>query len=87
LAEARALAERFPGVAKRRLVEMATTAGARAHGRNDLGRLSKGHRPGVLAVTGWLDAADDPCAWILRQPVKERRWVAPRTFGFGGVPS
>jgi cytosine/adenosine deaminase-related metal-dependent hydrolase len=87
LAEARALGDRFPTVPKVRLVEMATAAGARALGRDDLGRLSKGRRPGVLAVTGWLDPSDDPCAWILRQPVKERRWVAPRTFAHGEMPS
>jgi cytosine/adenosine deaminase-related metal-dependent hydrolase len=87
LAEARALAERFPTVPRRVLLEMATTAGARALGRDDLGRLTKGRRPGVLAVTGWLDPSEDPCAWILRQPVKERRWVARRTFGDGGALS
>jgi cytosine/adenosine deaminase-related metal-dependent hydrolase len=87
LAEARALADRFPTVPRRVLLEMATAAGARALGRDDLGRLTKGRRPGVLAITGWLDPSEDPCAWILRQPVKERRWAARRTFGDGGALS
>jgi cytosine/adenosine deaminase-related metal-dependent hydrolase len=80
VAEARALADRFPSADKRLLVEMATAAGARALGRPDLGRLSKGRRPGVLAVTGVLGAGDDPCAFVLRQPAANRTWLArPKT--------
>ncbi len=78
LAEARALADRFPSVSKQRLIEMATTAGARALGRPDLGRLAKGCRPGVLAVVGTLGASEDPCAWVLRQPASARKWIARR---------
>jgi cytosine/adenosine deaminase-related metal-dependent hydrolase len=78
LSEARALAERFPSVPKGVLTDMATTAGARALGRDDLGRLVKGLRPGVLAIEGELSAGDDPCAWVLRQPATNRRWIARR---------
>jgi cytosine/adenosine deaminase-related metal-dependent hydrolase len=78
LAEARALADRFPSVDKRVLVEMATAAGARALGRPDLGRMSKGCRPGVIAVGGVLGPNDDPCAFVLRQPASNRTWVARR---------
>ena len=78
LGEARALADRFPSVPKGKLLEMATTAGARALGRSDLGSLQKGFRPGVLAVSGQVPASGDPCAWVLRQPLAARRWVARR---------
>ena len=78
LAEARALADRFPSVDKRVLVEMATAAGARALGLPDLGRLAKGHRPGVLCVEGPLGPGDDPSAFVLRQPGAKRKWVARR---------
>jgi cytosine/adenosine deaminase-related metal-dependent hydrolase len=87
LAEAKALAERFPSVPKGILVRMATAAGAHALGRADLGRLTKGLRPGVLAVTGQLAANEDPCAWVLRQPVTERKWIAGRGNSItGSVP-
>jgi cytosine/adenosine deaminase-related metal-dependent hydrolase len=76
LAEARALADRFPSVDKRVLLEMATAAGARALGRPDLGRLAKGLRPGVLCVGGSLGPNDDPSAFVLRQPASNRTWVA-----------
>jgi cytosine/adenosine deaminase-related metal-dependent hydrolase len=76
LAEAKALADRFPSADKRVLVEMATAAGARALGRSDLGRLAKGSQPGVLAVGGALGPNDDPCAFVLRQPAANRTWVA-----------
>lgn len=50
LAEAKALADRFPGVPAWELVKMATWNGALALGRPDLGRLAKGARPGLLAI-------------------------------------
>jgi aminodeoxyfutalosine deaminase len=78
LAEAKALADRFPSVPKGVLTDMATAAGARALGRSDLGRLAKGLRPGILAVEGDLLEKDDPCAWVLRQPAGHRRWIAHR---------
>jgi cytosine/adenosine deaminase-related metal-dependent hydrolase len=76
MAEARALADRFSSVDKQLLVRMATSAGARALGRADLGRLAKGLRPGVLAVNGPLGNGD-PCNFVLRQPAATRSWVAP----------
>ncbi len=78
LAEARALADRFPSVDTRVLVEMATAAGARALARADLGRLAKGCRPGVVAVSGALGAGD-PFAFVIRQPGANRTWVARRS--------
>jgi cytosine/adenosine deaminase-related metal-dependent hydrolase len=81
LAEAKALADRFPSVPKGVLTDMATVAGARALGRSELGRLTKGRVPGVLAVEGTLGAGEDPCAWVLRQPASSRRWIARRASG------
>ncbi len=75
LAEARALADRFPSVPASLLVQMATAAGARALGRPDLGRLAKGLRPSVLSVDGPLGPNDDPGVFVLRQPVAKRKWV------------
>ena len=76
LAEARALRDRFTSVPASELVRMATWNGARALGRPDLGRLSKGARPGVVAVLG--DPGDDACAWLLAQPRAARHWIARR---------
>jgi cytosine/adenosine deaminase-related metal-dependent hydrolase len=78
LAEARALGDRFPSVPKGVLTDMATASGARALGRDDLGRIAKGRRPGVLAIEGELGQGEDPCAWALRQPATHRRWIARR---------
>jgi cytosine/adenosine deaminase-related metal-dependent hydrolase len=75
LAEARALADRFPSVSASLLVQMATAAGARALGRPDLGRLAKGLRPSLLAIEGPLGPNDDPCVFVLRQPLTNRKWV------------
>jgi cytosine/adenosine deaminase-related metal-dependent hydrolase len=79
LAEARALADRFPSVDKRLLVQMATAAGAKALGRPDLGRIAKGCRPGVVVVGGALGPSDDPCAFVIRQPVSSRTWLCRRS--------
>jgi cytosine/adenosine deaminase-related metal-dependent hydrolase len=79
LAEAKALADRFPAVPKTTLLTMATTAGARALGRSDLGRLARGFRPGVLAIHGELGEGEDPCAFVLRMPPSARRWVSKRS--------
>ncbi|CAN5925641.1 amidohydrolase family protein [soil metagenome] len=77
LAEAKALADRFPGVPAWELVRMATWNGARALGRPDLGRLAKGARPGVLAVETSQPVADGAGLLLanLRLP---RRMLAPR---------
>lgn len=52
LAEARALADAFPDVPRWELVKMATWNGARALGRDDLGRIARGARPGLYFVEG-----------------------------------
>ena len=52
LAEARALADRFPTVPAARAVRMATWNGARALGREDVGRIARGARPGLVAIDG-----------------------------------
>jgi cytosine/adenosine deaminase-related metal-dependent hydrolase len=76
LAEARALADRFPGVPAVELVQMATWNGARALARTDLGRIAKGARPGIAAIEG--DSGADASAFLLRNVKSPRRWVARR---------
>jgi cytosine/adenosine deaminase-related metal-dependent hydrolase len=79
LAEARALADRFPAVPARELLTMATWNGARALGRDDLGRIVKGARPGIAFIEGDSRAlGDDPCAFVLKQVKAPRRWLARR---------
>jgi cytosine/adenosine deaminase-related metal-dependent hydrolase len=87
LAEAKALADRFPSVPAWELVKMATWNGARALDRNDLGRLAKGARPGVLAVEGDVAAylaahsasgAKDGASFLLANLRLPRRMLAPR---------
>jgi aminodeoxyfutalosine deaminase len=76
LAEARALADRFPTVPARDLLRMATWEGARALGRDDVGRVARGSRPGLFAVDG--DPGDDPCAFVLKNVRAPRRWIVRR---------
>jgi aminodeoxyfutalosine deaminase len=76
LAEARALADRFPTVPARDLVRMATWEGARALGRDDVGRVARGARPGLLAIEG--DPGDDPCRFVIGSLRAPRRWVVRR---------
>jgi cytosine/adenosine deaminase-related metal-dependent hydrolase len=76
LAEARALADRFPTVPARDLVRMATWDGARALGRTDVGRIARGARPGLIAIEGAV--GQDPCAFVLRNVRAPRRWLARR---------
>jgi cytosine/adenosine deaminase-related metal-dependent hydrolase len=80
LMEARALADRFPDVPPRELVQMATWNGARALGRPDLGRISKGSRPGIAAVSGTGTGGGEPCASLLASVRAPRRWVVRRTL-------
>ncbi|MDB4946490.1 MAG: Adenosine deaminase [Labilithrix sp.] len=75
LAEARALADRFPAVPAWELVQMATWNGAQALGRPDLGRFARGARPGVFAVEG---AAADGAAFLLANLALPRRQLARR---------
>jgi cytosine/adenosine deaminase-related metal-dependent hydrolase len=79
LAEARALADRFPTVPAVDLVRMATWEGARALGRPDLGRVAIGSRPGLFAVDG--DPRCDGCAFILANLRAPRRWIVRRGRG------
>jgi cytosine/adenosine deaminase-related metal-dependent hydrolase len=81
LAEARALADRFPGVPAWELVKMATWNGARALGRDDLGRIARGARPGVLCVEG--EAAAEPAAFLLSSFRAPRRVLAARAARVG----
>jgi cytosine/adenosine deaminase-related metal-dependent hydrolase len=76
LAEARALADRFPGVPARDLIRMATWHGACALGRTDVGRIARGARPGLVAIEG--DPGEDPCAFVLRNVRAPRRWLSRR---------
>ena len=76
LAEAKALADRFPGVPAWELVKMATWNGARVLGRPDLGRLAKGTRPGLFAVDA--EVSSDPAAFLLANLRLPRRALAPR---------
>ncbi len=87
LSEARALADRFPTVAARDLVRMATWEGARALGRPDVGRIARGAKPGLFAVdagegrgSGAADAriAEDACAFVLAHVRDPRRWIVRR---------
>jgi cytosine/adenosine deaminase-related metal-dependent hydrolase len=77
LAEARALADRFPGIPPRELLQMATWNGARALGRPDLGRFATGSRPGIVAIEGEL--GDLTAAFVLRSVKAPRRWIVRRT--------
>ncbi len=82
LAEAKALADRFPGVPAWKLIEMATWNGARALGRADLGRFAKGARPGVLAIEmdpaslGSPAPASDGAAFVLANLRRPRRMLS-----------
>ena len=80
LAEAKALADRFPGVPAWELVKMATWHGARALGRSELGRLAKGARPGLLAIEGDVPAGRDGAAFVLANLRLPRRMLAPRAL-------
>jgi cytosine/adenosine deaminase-related metal-dependent hydrolase len=79
LAEARALADRFPGVPARDLVRMATWEGARVLGREDLGRIAVGSRPGLFAIETGTSIAGDPCAFVVANVRAPRRWIVRRT--------
>ena len=65
LAEAKALADRFPTVPRWELVRMATHHGAVALGRSDLGRIARGTKPGLYFVEGGSTETHDPAAFLL----------------------
>ena len=81
LAEAKALADRFPEVPANELVSMATLGGARALGMSHLGTVGEGLRPGLVAVEGVIEG--DPATWLLRNLDRPRRIVAE---AFSEVP-
>jgi cytosine/adenosine deaminase-related metal-dependent hydrolase len=99
LAEARALADRFPTVPARELLRMITWWGARALGRSDVGRIARGARPGLVLVEApaaaprgadagvgvgpGAEIAGDPCGYVLRQVRAPRRWVSRRSVAGG----
>ena len=56
---------------------MATWNGARALGREDLGRIAVGARPGIAAID--VTPGDDPCATLIRNVKTPRRWILRRT--------
>jgi cytosine/adenosine deaminase-related metal-dependent hydrolase len=85
LAEARALQDRFPTVSAELLLRMATWNGACALRRQDLGRIAKGTRPGIVAVLGDLGEGD-PCAFLLAHVKAKRSWVSRRLPGQGEEP-
>ncbi|MGZ3474871.1 MAG: amidohydrolase family protein [Polyangiales bacterium] len=76
LAEARALADRFPDVPASFLISAATHGGARALGLDDMGLLAKGFAPGLLLVEGSLPNDVDPSFWVLRSLSLPRRRLA-----------
>jgi cytosine/adenosine deaminase-related metal-dependent hydrolase len=77
LAEARALADRFPSVPAWELVKMATWNGARALGRDDVGRIARRARPGLLCVEG--DVTSEPAAFLLSSLGAPRRVLVARS--------
>jgi cytosine/adenosine deaminase-related metal-dependent hydrolase len=79
LAEARALADRFPTVPAAELLTMATWAGALALGRRDIGRIVRGARPGLVLVEG--EPHGDPAAHVLSKVRAPRRWLSRRAQG------
>jgi aminodeoxyfutalosine deaminase len=76
LAEARALADRFPNVPTWELVKMATWNGARALGREDLGRIARGARPGIFCVDG--EVSGDAASFLLANLRAPRRALTLR---------
>jgi cytosine/adenosine deaminase-related metal-dependent hydrolase len=82
LAEAKALADRFPTVPASELLRMATWEGARALGRQDLGRVRIGARPGLVLVERLAGpeglGSADPAAFVLANVRAPRRWIARR---------
>jgi cytosine/adenosine deaminase-related metal-dependent hydrolase len=79
LSEARALADRFPTIPPRDLVRMATWEGARALGREDVGRIAPGAHPGLWAIEG--PVGDDAGAFVLRSVRAPRQWIVRRQNG------
>jgi cytosine/adenosine deaminase-related metal-dependent hydrolase len=79
LAEARALADRFPSVPAWELFKMATWNGARALDRTDVGRIARGSRPGIYFVEGAVPG--DAASFLLANLRAPRRLLASRMEG------
>jgi cytosine/adenosine deaminase-related metal-dependent hydrolase len=74
IGEARALAERFPGVPARTLIAMATSWGAEALGFGaQLGTLAAGKQPGVVAFAHGASAPSDPESFVLSKEARTRK--------------
>ncbi|WP_394821911.1 amidohydrolase family protein [Pendulispora albinea] len=88
LAEARALADRFPTVPAAELVRMATYHGAQALGRPHLGRIARGARPGIVAVdVPGAAQSTDGAALLLRHVKAPRRWLAAAAAPIASIAS
>jgi cytosine/adenosine deaminase-related metal-dependent hydrolase len=75
--DARALAERFPSVAARTLIAMATSFGADVLGFGArVGRLAPGRAPGVIAFPHAGAAPADPERFVLARPSAPRSVLA-----------
>lgn len=77
LAEAKALADRFPRVPAWELFQMATWNGARALGRTDLGRVAKDTAPGLFVAE--IAVSGDPADALLANLGVERKMLVKRT--------
>jgi cytosine/adenosine deaminase-related metal-dependent hydrolase len=77
LAEARALADRFPSVPAAEWLTMATWNGAKVLGRRDLGRVAVGARPGLFALEGTVSSlsTDAVAEFVLKNVKAPRRWL------------
>lgn len=77
LEEARSLAERFPSVAPRTLLAMATSFGARVLGlEHRLGTLAEGLAPGVVAFGHQANVPEDPERFVLSRAASRRSVLA-----------
>jgi cytosine/adenosine deaminase-related metal-dependent hydrolase len=78
LEEARALAARFPSVAPRILLAMATRYGAEVLGlQSRVGSLSQGLAPGVLAFPHDAEPLSDPERFVLSKAASRRTLLVP----------
>jgi cytosine/adenosine deaminase-related metal-dependent hydrolase len=81
LAEAQLLHVMDGSIPAWELFRMATWNGARALGRTDLGRLSRGSRPGIYAVHVTDRNAGDPVELLFANLEQPRRAIVSRTSG------
>jgi cytosine/adenosine deaminase-related metal-dependent hydrolase len=88
LEDARALFERFPSVAPRTLIAMATSFGAGVLDLSDrVGSLRPGLAPGVLAFEHAAAPPQDPERFVLsRAPLRRTRLAEPEAGGLAAQP-